>query len=215
MPVDAHFSQFTKKISAIVDDDNLVILEHDYTRDKVRRIQFDRVESLVTWRRYPLLHVLLSTLFFGGIGIALLVVQDSVANGIAAFMFSILAMLLFYYTTRQRSHIRIVRGGKTFQYAGFNSRRKFERFLEKLSVAISRTQVEAHEALQAAAVEATSRAEQVYNENLQPPEFSEPTGSPAEREQIELEPGPPPLPSELAREPEDDSPTPPPRDPFA
>ena len=43
------FFTLFQRTTAIVDDDALILLDHQYTKDRIRRIPFDQVDYILHW----------------------------------------------------------------------------------------------------------------------------------------------------------------------
>ena len=124
-------------------DTQLVVAEHHTTRDRVRRIGFDRVSSLLTWRRPPLGSMGATTLVLGGIAMMFLFSGLEEFTVIAAVLFALAALILLVLAYRGKTHILITRAGQDVELVGIVPRRRLRAFLVDLQQNIERTQAEA------------------------------------------------------------------------
>ena len=138
------------RTSLLFDQDSLIILEQASFNDRLRRILYDRVESLVIWKRIPWLYLVLSLLLFAPGVLIILYGPNHVAKGIGAGIviswLALVARLLYCRLTT----IRITRASKVREIKVLQSPRKVDRFSARLRSEIEETQ-------QRKALEAESR----------------------------------------------------------
>lgn len=150
------FSTVFQRTTALLDDDALVLLDHQLAQDRIRRIPFDQVEYMLHWERLAGGRLTLFFLLFAGCGIGGIVsLADRHSDGPGAVVVGIILMacaagmlLLIGLTLAMgRHHLVIGRAGVRFQVSGIMRTAKFQRLVAAIR---SRTQ-EVQSALAAAA----------------------------------------------------------------
>jgi len=151
MGIDYRDANWFNRQTGLLMDDCLVLLEQEYTKDRVRRVLFDRVESVVSWRRFPWGRGLVFGLFFGLP--ALFILSEEPVVQVIGVVF----LLLFLAAEARYLHcgltrIRITRAGHDTTISVIMRPGKLRRFLDRLYSA-----VEAHQAHLAREVEERER----------------------------------------------------------
>jgi len=138
---------FSRK-SALLEDDQLVILEHLLLSDRVRRVGFDRVEAVALSKRVPWVSLLILGLLVMGPGVVLLLVGSSpMPNDSRIVFFSIGGALLIagslvvlWHAVCRQSRIAVVRAGETRELRTITSPARVRRFVEQLRESVAQAQ---------------------------------------------------------------------------
>lgn len=142
MPTDLTTSGLLHRTSVLVRDNELVLLEHQFTKDRLRRIAYDRVEAVLCWRTMPWVRMMLFLIGLGTPGILLVIYEPSVML-IGWLLISMAVLIVLRYLYLGKSLIRITRAGNDYHLEGIVSPRKLKRCLARLESAIHRFQAEA------------------------------------------------------------------------
>ena len=145
------FQFFTlfQRTTAVLDDDAMVLLDHQYTKDRIRRIPFDQMDYLLHWKgpaTARLLGLLSMTLLILIAGLSILgnmSRNDSFAEGFAIFLLllAVLPAALFFITLeRGRRHILICRAETKVHISGIMRAAKFQRLLDELTTRVHEVQ---------------------------------------------------------------------------
>jgi hypothetical protein len=132
MGVDLTFASFAQRRSLVLLDDQLVELQHAMTHDRVRRIHFDRLESVLAWRRIPRFRLLVVFAVLGVPGVLLIAVGDPGTIGAGVFLLVVMLLVTLYYVYHGRTTIRLTRAGQNYEYAGVIRRGRVLSFLARL-----------------------------------------------------------------------------------
>jgi hypothetical protein len=139
MSADLTYSGWMTRGSLVLQDDALVVLEHQVIRDRVKRIKYDRVSTLLIWREFPVGRAVLFLVLFGLPGISSLTTGGGgIVTG--SILLAVLAIIEIRYALYQKTHILIQRGERTYRYSGIFSRKKVNRFAERFASAARRSQ---------------------------------------------------------------------------
>jgi len=160
MAADLTFAGFVRRSSIVLLDDHLVLLEHSATRDRVRRIPYDRVESVLSWRRLPWARLILIGLLFVASGLMMFTIGDLVGKGLLAIPLVVTALIVARYLYMGVTKIRITRADKHYDFSGILSPRKVARCLSRLDESIRRAQQHAEEQILARQESLGSKLEQ-------------------------------------------------------
>jgi|GEM_PF-4175988 len=179
MPADVKFNSWFTRNSAVVEDDHLVVLEHHSTKDRVRRIHYDRIDSILGWRKWPIGRMLFFGLIIGMPGLGLLFVDDTAANIVALIPISLALIIIIRYCFVHVTYVQINRAGTGHRFTGMLTRKKLDRFLNKLGAAVHESQLLGHEELMRKEKERQSQMQQVYEDAVEPAEaFEQPSDLP-------------------------------------
>ena len=142
MAADLTISKLVYSESLLITEDSLVCLERRSTKDRVRRILFDRLESVVVWRTLPLVAMLIVALLLGPIGLILMVVGDEgrIAGDI---LIAILFLVEIGLLLCGKTHIRIAHEGKRREFSLVARPGKAHRFVRRLCESIEASQARA------------------------------------------------------------------------
>jgi hypothetical protein len=133
MAVDLATHTLFQRQSLVLDTDSLVKLEHEWSRDRLRKILFDRVDHLVVWRVIPWVRVLLATLIFGLPGfLMMLLASDPVPTVVGAILLVIALVIDARYLYCRKTTLRIVRAGKTEDITGICRPAKVRRLVQAM-----------------------------------------------------------------------------------
>ncbi len=145
MAVDLRFGVILNRRSLVLYDDHVVVLEHGVTRDRVRRIAYDRIQSVLSWRGLPWGRMLFFAALFGAPGLLLLTVGATPHTVIGLTLLVCTALIEARYLTMRLTRIRITRADKHYDFKGVVSRRKVARCLQRLDEDIRQAQHHAEE----------------------------------------------------------------------
>lgn len=140
MSVDLANNTTFQRLSLVVMDDSLIKLEHERTQDRVRKIMFDRVESLLIWTVPPWLNICICGIFFALPGFGILLVQEVWSSIVGDFLLALGLGLIGWYVYCGRTTIRAVRGGRLHEIKGIFRPGRVRRFRERLVAGIRRAQ---------------------------------------------------------------------------
>ncbi len=141
MAVDLRSNSLFNRTSVLIEPDCLVLLEHERTKDRVRKIMFDRVEQVIAWRKVPVIRILVVALFLLLPGAALFFVGNVTSTVIAIFLEIVALTALTWYLYCQKTIIRLVRSGKTDDITGVFRPGKVRRLLAKIESNIRNVQL--------------------------------------------------------------------------
>ncbi len=136
------FATLFSRTTAILDDDALILLEHHYNKDRIRRITFDRVDYVLYWkgpataRLLGLLFLTLLLLIIGLVTLGNLHGNNRAAEGVAVFLLLLAvftAVLFFIALERGRRHILVSRARSKIHLSGIMPTRKFQRLLADIA----------------------------------------------------------------------------------
>lgn len=143
MSVDLKCSSLLRRRQLVVEPAYLVILEGNFTNDRMKRILFDQVSSVAIWRRLPWLRMLALLLICAGPSVLFFAYGGYTATVIAS---SLLVAGLFAAAWQAycgKTYIRIVRRSEATTFATYVRRGRVKRFIDLLTAAIDRTQAAA------------------------------------------------------------------------
>lgn len=143
MAADLKLRNLFSSNSIVLLDDHLVELEHGHTSDRVRRVLYDRIESVIHWRVQPLGRMIAFGLVFGIPGMLAIMSSDSVWGTMGVILLAITVILEARYLYTGKASVRILRAGRTFEINGIVSPRKLRRLLDRLRLDIERVQQQA------------------------------------------------------------------------
>lgn len=123
----------------VVDDDALVVLEADLASDRMRRLLYNRIESITTWRRIPWTGCIVGALLgLAGLVVAIMGARDSFMSteiiGLVVLAGGLL--VLGKYAWYKRTHIAVTRDGQTKRFSGIISPAVRRRFFQRLDAAV-------------------------------------------------------------------------------
>lgn len=140
MAVDLKTNSFFRRISLVLEPDALVKLEHDRTKDRVRKIMFDRVDQVIVWRRLPVLRIILVTAILCAPGALLLMTNEPVGIVIAFILLAIGLIVDAVYLYYRKTTIRIIRAGRAEDITGIFRPRKVRTLVANMQANIRATQ---------------------------------------------------------------------------
>ncbi|MGC8625122.1 MAG: hypothetical protein ACP5VQ_07630 [Phycisphaerae bacterium] len=136
------FFTLFRRITAVMDDDALVLLEHQYTKDRIRRIPFDQVDYILHWvgpataRLLGLMSLTLLLLIAGLATLSNMRHDNSFSEGFAAVVLllaAFTAVLFFIALERGRRHVVVSRAGSKVHLSGIMRAEKFQRLLADMT----------------------------------------------------------------------------------
>ena len=142
MAADLTFAGQLSRHSLVIEPSYLVVLEHGTLRDRTRRILYDRVESVLVWRRPPWGRIIVISLLLGGPALLLLFlpVGQPVVTGLALFVLLLAVAIVARYVTWGCTYIQITRDGEARLFKGVVWPKRRERFLARLTESIRTAQ---------------------------------------------------------------------------
>ena len=134
-----------RRRSLLVESDQLIILDHGATKDRLRRIPFHRVETVMHWRVAPWGRMFVFFLLLGLPAVLFAMAGGVVPTAFAIFFLVILVTVLAYYLYYRKTTLRIDHGADHYVVTGVTSPRKFRRFIAILKLRIRAAQADAEE----------------------------------------------------------------------
>lgn len=154
------FYTLFQRTTAIVGDDAMILLDHQYTKDRIRRIPFDQVDYILHWvgpataRLLGLISLTLLLLIAGLTTLSNMRHGNGFSEGFAVVVLllaAFTAVLFFITLERGRRHVVVSRAGSKVHLSGIIRAEKFQRLLADMT---TRT----HEVQAKLAVAATATA---------------------------------------------------------
>lgn len=119
--------------SLYVTDGHLMILEHEFSSDRVRRIRYEHLEHLLLWRRMPMDRIIIVGLLLGLPALLLILLGgDQALTIIGGVVLVVAAVMLWRYIAFKRTYIRLSRGGHQYTYATISSPDRVQRFRDRV-----------------------------------------------------------------------------------
>jgi hypothetical protein len=140
MSVDLKNNSMFKRSSLVLNDDCLITLEHERTQDRVRKIMFNRVESVIIWRAIPWLPIVLLTVLLGLPSIGVFLINETASTIIASILLAFVLAVIIAYLYCGRTTIRIIRGSQPQDISGIFRPGRLRRFRDRLIANIHQTQ---------------------------------------------------------------------------
>ncbi|MDH5639262.1 MAG: hypothetical protein OEZ04_12315, partial [Nitrospinota bacterium] len=118
MAADLTIPGTTGRKSFLLMDDALVMLEHGGMRDRVTKILYEHIETILVWKKMPWIKIILTAVFLGGL--ALLFLREAEkgneafrtsAEILAAALIVAEAVIIIMKTT----YLRIIHEGAVFE----------------------------------------------------------------------------------------------------
>ncbi len=139
MAVDFTMRSLFSSRSAIIDDACLILLERAGSRDRVRRIQFDRVQSLIVWRSIPWFNVIFTAIPFF-VGTILMLVDEAVARSIGLVICLTMALIELWWFYCKKTMLVFVVDGAPTKLSFVNRPAKRDRIVQRIRTNIAQTQ---------------------------------------------------------------------------
>lgn len=157
MAVDFSTRTLFNKKSGIIDEECLIVLEREGARDRMWRIQFDRVQSMTVWRTIPwwwsipigIISVTSTLLFF---------VDQPVANGIGLGTLVMVLLLGSWLVYCKNTHLGFTREGVVTRVTFMVRPSKRKRIVQRIRENIAKTQARLALASEQSALAATAVA---------------------------------------------------------
>ncbi|MBI4584425.1 MAG: hypothetical protein HY717_10425 [Planctomycetes bacterium] len=143
MGVDLKIQRWFHRESLVLWDDCLIQLEHEMIQDRVRRIFYEQVESVVAWKVAPWAQIVIVLILLGLPGLLILLFNEIPAYVIGGIILALAAILLLRYLLYRKTLIRIRRAGEVKDFAAIASPARINRFLRRLRAGIDQAQGEA------------------------------------------------------------------------
>jgi hypothetical protein len=142
MAVDLVGTSWLRKLSVLVMDDCLVLLESVGQRDRIRRVLFERLESLVVWKTLPWVRMLLAAVLLGAVAASLISFGDGVAIA-GQVILGVLVLIEGKYLYDRKTRIRIRYAGEDRDIVVILRPGKLRRVLDRLRANAEATQEQA------------------------------------------------------------------------
>lgn len=153
MGADLTTSSWVRNESVVLTEDSLIILEQESRQDRMRKILFDQVASMVVWKRFPLGR---SLGFVALLGAPAATITLTVASSnpydrsaqtdwriAAVCMLGLLLLILLRYIICGKTFIRIGYSGNVRELAFVARPGRMGKFLDRLVANIRKAQQEA------------------------------------------------------------------------
>ena len=136
------FFTLFQRTTAVMDDDALVLLDHQYTKDRIRRIPFDQVDYILHWvgpataRLLGLISLTLLLVIAGLTTLSNMRHGNSFSEGVVVVVLllaAFTAVLFFIALERGRRHIVVSRAGSKVHLSGIMRAEKFQRLLADMT----------------------------------------------------------------------------------
>ena len=118
---DLKIAGLVNRMSLIVADEALVILEHSSTKDRVIKILYENIESIIVWKKTSWVSMILAMVILGGAAYiplsAYRTLKDESMLWIAIFLGVLLVALELVMVIRKKYYLRINHGGEAFNVA--------------------------------------------------------------------------------------------------
>ncbi|MFA9479888.1 hypothetical protein ACERK3_16515 [Phycisphaerales bacterium AB-hyl4] len=135
MGVDLRCTGWFHRQSLMLDEHELLAFEHETTSDAIRRYRYDRLASLIIWRRLPWDRMITTVLVLGTPTGIVIGTAGHTPTGLAVggVLFGVLLLFLFRQIIYRRTYIQLERDdGQTRVYAGILAPRRVNRFRDRL-----------------------------------------------------------------------------------
>jgi hypothetical protein len=142
-----------------LDTDSLVKLEHSGTKDRIRKILFNRVDQIIVWRQMPAVRMIVVVIFLALPGLLLLLPREIATTIIAIILLLLAGIILAFYTYCRKTTIRIIRAGRIEDITGVFWPRKVQRLVAGMAHNIREVQARGFEAMAAKQTEAASASD--------------------------------------------------------
>ena len=142
MAVDLKSATTFGRTSLILFQDRLIRLEHGRTKDRVRSVLYDTIESILIWQRTRWVIAVVSFVAFGLLALVSGVAGDwnQVAD-VFAVAFLVMAIIAFSWAIYvPRYTIRLVRSDRNVELVGSFRPGKFKRFRDQFVAAVRAAQ---------------------------------------------------------------------------
>jgi hypothetical protein len=143
MGADLRSNTTFQRVSVVLMDDALFKLEHERTRDRVRRFSYESISRVVIWQRIPWLRLLVCFLFIVGPGVAVFFIQNTAAYVCGSILIVIGGLVMLWYAYSKFTTIRIIRGTTHNDISGLFRPGKLRKFRERLFSSIRAKQASA------------------------------------------------------------------------
>jgi len=137
MAADLTIAGWTRRQSVLLMDDHVVVLENEGYTDRVHRIFFDGIRSLVIWKTWPWGRMLLFACLTGVPGY-LLFTLDEVGQVIGGIFLAVFAIVELRYLLYRKTTIRLQDGPRSRDFVVITRPGKIRETVDRL-----RTRIEA------------------------------------------------------------------------
>jgi hypothetical protein len=141
MGADLKNNSLFQRVSVLIQPDCLVKLEHQMSKDRIRKSMFSRVAQVAVWRQIPWVRIAVATVFLCLPGLLILSLVEMTGLKIMGFViFAIGGCVDGFYVFCGKTTIRIVSPGKTEDITGIFSPGKVRRLVARMVTNIRTTQ---------------------------------------------------------------------------
>ncbi len=143
-PLKFSFSNMFTRTRIVLGDDVLTTLQGEYGRDRVRRVYYDQIAFVLTWKTDRVLALLVMFIMLMGLALAAIVSFASYHNWIIGSIMTIIGILdlwgMVQAGRKKMRHLAIYRTGNILRISGAMDDRKFNFFLDSLQQRIRAVQ---------------------------------------------------------------------------
>jgi hypothetical protein len=142
--VDFKEESLMHQVAVVIDDDALIMLERDGNRDRVRKILYDRVQSVLIWRKFPWLRAIIIGVFLLLLTLSFMPLAINSRNLAAKIPFVLCLITLLVVELRylyyKRTYLQIFRAGESKLFKLIISPGKVKSIVNRLVENINKTQ---------------------------------------------------------------------------
>ena len=122
--------------SMLLAADAVIRLDHQFGRDRVRRILYEHLQSVTVWTEFPTALALGAGLLLGTPALLAVVALGAAGVCVAVVPLILLAVLLIWISIQRRTVIRFVWAGQQFDFSGIVRKATVELFIKRLNEAV-------------------------------------------------------------------------------
>ncbi|MDH5638042.1 MAG: hypothetical protein OEZ04_06085 [Nitrospinota bacterium] len=145
MPVDLRVHSLASRKSLLVMEDSLVMLEHSQFSDRIHKILYESIESIIVWKKLPWLKMTLTALALGGFAYIPFIGTGSLANNdTRIYLLIVLGVFVALETIlliRKKVFIRINHSGLALDLAFSAFPWKVSNFVDKVRTQAEKRQI--------------------------------------------------------------------------
>lgn len=136
MSVDLKISGLTGGMSVLTLDGELIILEHGVGQDRVKRILYENIESILVWEKIPWLRMIGAAVFLGLLiyvfGAAYRTGRDETSLYVIFILGVLLVLLEAIFLIRKDAHMRINHGAEPYDLTAPAYPWRIRKFVQKV-----------------------------------------------------------------------------------
>ncbi len=143
-PLKFVFANMFSRTRILVADDVLTMLQGDYARDRVRRIYYDQIAFVLTWKTDRVAALVIMFVMLMGLTLAAIISFAAYQNWIMGSIMTMIGVLdlwgIVQAGRKKMRHIAIYRAGNILRISGAMDERRFNFFLDSLQQRIRAVQ---------------------------------------------------------------------------